>query len=89
MLLLSKLLITRASDIRAHLVSERGQGMVEYALIVFLISIGSLILLTAIGLDLQEVFDTVEDALGTGDPDAENPTGDDDAEIDTNEPAAP
>ena len=87
MLLLTKLLITRASDIRAHLVSERGQGMVEYALIVFLISIGSLILLTAIGLDLQEVFDTVEDALGTGAPDAENPTGDDDAEIDTNEPA--
>ncbi|HET8820469.1 MAG TPA: hypothetical protein VFM57_02905 [Thermoleophilaceae bacterium] len=88
MLLLTKLLITRASDIRTYLNSERGQGMVEYALIVFLISIGSLILLTAIGLDLQEVFDTVEDALGTGNPDAENPTGDDDAEIDTNEPAA-
>jgi Flp pilus assembly pilin Flp len=86
-LLLTKLLITRASDIRAHLASERGQGMVEYALIVFLISIGSLILLTAIGLDLQEVFDTVEDALGTGDPDAENPTGDDDAEVDPNAPA--
>ena len=87
MLLFTKLLITRASEIRARLASERGQGMVEYALIVFLISIGSLILLTAIGLDLQEVFDTVEDALGTGDPDAENPTGDDDAEVDTNAPA--
>ena len=86
MLLLTKLLITRASHIRTHLASERGQGMVEYALIVFLISIGSLILLTAIGLDLQEVFDTVEDALGTGDPDAENPTGDDDAEPDVNAP---
>ena len=87
MLLLTKLLITRASDIRTYLHSERGQGMVEYALIVFLISIGSLILRTAIGLDLQEVFDTVEDALGTGDPDAENPTGDDDAEVDPNAPA--
>jgi Flp pilus assembly pilin Flp len=86
-LLFTKLLIARAPDIRARLASERGQGMVEYALIVFLISIGSLILLTAIGLDLQEVFDTVEDALGTGDPDAENPTGDDDAEVDVNAPA--
>ena len=86
MLLLTKLLITRASDIRTHLASERGQGMVEYALIVFLISIGSLILLTAIGFDLQEVFDSVEEALGTGDPDAENATGDDDAEPDVNAP---
>jgi Flp pilus assembly pilin Flp len=82
----TKLLIERASDIRAALDSERGQGMVEYALIVFLISIGSLILLTAIGFDLQEVFDSVEEALGTGEPDAENPTGDDDAEPDVNAP---
>jgi pilus assembly protein Flp/PilA len=80
-LLFTKLLITRAPEIKAYLNSERGQGMVEYALIVFLISIGSLILLTAIGLDLQEVFDTVEDALGTGPADNENPTGDDDAEV--------
>ena len=86
MLLFTKLLITRASDIRTYLGSERGQGMVEYALIVFLISIGSLILLTAIGFDLQEVFDSVEEALGTGDPDAENATGDDDAEPDVNAP---
>ena len=74
-------------DCYVRISNEDGQGMVEYALIVFLISIGSLILLTAIGLDLQEVFDTVEDALGTGDPDAENPTGDDDAEVDPNAPA--
>lgn len=86
MLLFTKLLIARAPEIRARLASERGQGMVEYALIVFLISIGSLILLTAIGFDLQEVFDSVEEALGTGDPDAENPTGDDDAEPDVNAP---
>ena len=86
MLLFTKLLIARAPDIRARLASERGQGMVEYALIVFLISIGSLILLTAIGFDLQEVFDSVEEALGTGDPDAENATGDDDAEPDVNAP---
>jgi Flp pilus assembly pilin Flp len=80
--------MTHAPDIKARFGSERGQGMVEYALIVFLISIGSLILLTAIGLDLQEVFDKVEDALGDGAADDENPTGDDDAEIDTNAPAS-
>lgn len=80
MLLLTKLLINRAPEIRAYLSSERGQGMVEYALILFLISIGAVILLTAIGFDIQEVFDAVEDALGLGGADAENPTGDDDAE---------
>lgn len=79
MLLLTKLLIERASDIRAALDSERGQGMVEYALILFLVSIGAVILLTAIGFDIQEVFNAVENALGFGDSETPGPTGDNDA----------
>jgi Flp pilus assembly pilin Flp len=78
-LLLTKLLIARAPQIRTVLGSERGQGMVEYALILFLISIGAVLFLTAIGVDVQEVFDEVENALGIG-PDIEAPgdEGDDD-----------
>jgi Flp pilus assembly pilin Flp len=58
---------------------EEGQGMVEYALILFLISIGAVVLLTAIGWDIQETFDAVEEALGLG-SNAPTPGGDDDAE---------
>jgi Flp pilus assembly pilin Flp len=79
-LLLTRLLIARAPEIRAYLSTERGQGMVEYALILFLISIGAVVLLTAIGFDIQEVFDSVEEALGLGGADAPAPTGDNDAE---------
>ena len=78
MLLLTKLLITRAPQIRAYLGSERGQGMVEYALILFLISIGAVLFLSAIGFDIQEVLDEVENALGIDDGEAPTPTGDDD-----------
>jgi Flp pilus assembly pilin Flp len=79
-LLLLKKLIDYGPTLRMMAQSERGQGMVEYALILFLISIGAVVLLTAIGFDIQEVFDTVEDALGIGGADPTDPTGDDDAE---------
>ena len=79
MLHLTKLLIDRAPDIKAYLDSERGQGMVEYALILFLVSIGAVILLTAIGFDIQEVFNAVENAMGLGNEEAPAPTGDNDA----------
>jgi Flp pilus assembly pilin Flp len=77
-LLLTKKLLERRDDIRAALDSERGQGMVEYALILFLISIGAVLFLTAIGFDVQEVFNEVENALGIGDPEAPAAEGDDD-----------
>ena len=78
MLLAMRLLLNRAPYIRTALASERGQGMVEYALILFLISIGAVLFLTAIGFDVQEVFDEVENALGIGDPDPPADEGDDD-----------
>jgi Flp pilus assembly pilin Flp len=46
---------------------EAGQGMVEYALILFLISIVAIVFLTQIGVDVSAVYDDVENALGGGD----------------------
>jgi pilus assembly protein Flp/PilA len=43
--------------------SEAGQGMVEYALILFLVSIVGIVLLTAIGVHVKDVFTAVNDAL--------------------------
>jgi Flp pilus assembly pilin Flp len=77
-MLLTKLVLQRAVQIRTALASERGQGMVEYALILFLISIGAVLFLTAIGFDVQEVFDEVEDALGIGPAEAPTDEGDND-----------
>ena len=71
-------LLKTSVEIRYALQSERGQGMVEYALILFLISIGAVVLLTAIGFDVQEVFDEVEDALGIGPAEAPTDEGDND-----------
>jgi Flp pilus assembly pilin Flp len=42
---------------------EEGQAMVEYALILFLVSIVAIVFLTVIGTDVKEVFNQVEDAL--------------------------
>jgi pilus assembly protein Flp/PilA len=50
--------------VRIH--NEDGQGMVEYALILFLISIVAIVFLTQIGLDVSAVYNNVEDALGGG-----------------------
>jgi pilus assembly protein Flp/PilA len=51
--------------VRIH--NEDGQGMVEYALILFLISIVAIVFLTQIGVDVSAVYDDVENALGGGD----------------------
>jgi pilus assembly protein Flp/PilA len=53
--------------LRARLEREEGQAMVEYALILALISIVSILVLQALGLDIKGVFKTVETAVsGTG-----------------------
>ena len=60
---------------------ERGQTMIEYALLAFLIAVAAILLLTAIGFDLQETFDKVEEALGIGTGDTVSTTvGDEDKE---------
>jgi pilus assembly protein Flp/PilA len=42
---------------------EEGQGLVEYALILSLVSIASIGFLTLVGVDVAEVLTTVETAL--------------------------
>ena len=53
-------------DCYVRISNEDGQGMVEYALILFLISIVAIVFLTQIGLDVSAVYNSVEDALGGG-----------------------
>ena len=50
----------------ARLKDESGQTLIEYALLAFLIAIVSIVLLAAIGLDLAETFDKIENSLGLG-----------------------
>jgi len=53
--------------LRERIEREEGQAMVEYALILALISIVSILVLEALGLDIKAVFQTVETAVsGTG-----------------------
>ena len=42
---------------------EEGQGLVEYALILSLVSIASIVVLGVVGTDVGEVLDAVENAL--------------------------
>ncbi len=50
----------------ARLRKDDGQTLIEYALLAFLIAIVSIVLLAAIGLDLAETFDKIENSLGLG-----------------------
>ena len=58
---------------------EAGQTLIEYALLAFLIAIVSIVLLAAIGLDLAETFDEIENALGLGADNTVTAPGTDDA----------
>lgn len=60
----------RVLDRMRELKREEGQGLVEYALILVLVSIASIVVLTILGVDIDGVFETVETALdGTDDAD--------------------
>jgi Flp pilus assembly pilin Flp len=59
---------------------EAAQTMIEYALLAFLLAVTSIIFLSAIGLDISEWMDAVENALGLNDTNsATTATGVDDA----------
>jgi Flp pilus assembly pilin Flp len=50
-------------DIRARLEREDGQALVEYALILALIAVVSIVVLQAMGLNISRVFDKVNTQL--------------------------
>ena len=43
--------------------NEEGQGLVEYALIIVLVSIAAIVALTALGGSISDVFDVITDSL--------------------------
>jgi pilus assembly protein Flp/PilA len=47
----------------SQLRDEAGQGLVEYALILSLVSIISIGVLTVLGVDVKDVFEAIETAL--------------------------
>ena len=48
---------------------ERGQGLIEYALILFVVVIGVIVVLGPIGTRLKQIFEQIRDALqGTSTP---------------------
>ena len=47
---------------------ERGQGLVEYALIIALVSVALILGLQGLGTDIGSVFDEIGTALGTAIP---------------------
>lgn len=55
--------------VKCFLSSKKGQGMVEYGLIIGLIAVGAILLLTTMGQQIQRLFQQVATALtgaGTG-----------------------
>ena len=46
---------------------EEGQGLVEYALILSLVSIAAIVVLGLLGTDVTEIFDTVENDIDNTD----------------------
>ena len=43
---------------------ERGQAVIEYALLAFFVAIAAFVLLSVIGVDVAEFLDAVENATG-------------------------
>lgn len=65
---------TRVMNRIRELKREEGQGLVEYALILVLVSIASIVVLGLLGVDIDGVFEEVETALdGTDDADPAPP----------------
>jgi pilus assembly protein Flp/PilA len=50
---------------KTELEEEKGQGMVEYALILVLIAIVVIVILTVVGKQVNNVFSNISSALGT------------------------
>jgi len=58
----------RLSFLRARLERQEGQALVEYALILALIAVVSILILNALGLNVSRVFNTVNTQLSVVGP---------------------
>lgn len=58
-------LVSRALGVKDGLGDQSGQGMVEYALILGLISVVCIVALGLISGDVQGIFTTITNTLGT------------------------
>lgn len=56
----------RGRRLPAYMAASRGQGMVEYALILVLVSIVVIVILLTMGHQIANVFSNVVQALGMG-----------------------
>jgi pilus assembly protein Flp/PilA len=50
---------------RNRVMAQRGQGLVEYGLILVLVSIAVVVALTALSGELNTLFDTIKNSLAT------------------------
>jgi Flp pilus assembly pilin Flp len=57
--------MTPTSSSRIDLTDESGQSVIEYALLAILVAIVAFVLLSVIGVDVAEFFDSVEDVTGS------------------------
>ncbi len=53
------------ADRRNRLLSQRGQGLVEYGLILVLVAVAVVVALTALSGQLNTIFDTVQNDLSS------------------------
>ncbi len=65
MLQLVNLIARYVADRRDRVLSQRGQGMVEYGLILVLVSIAVVVALTALSGQLNTIFDTIQNDLSS------------------------
>jgi pilus assembly protein Flp/PilA len=65
MLELNTYIARRVTALGKRLRDQRGQGMVEYGLILVLVSIAVVIALTALGGQLNTVFNSIKNSLVT------------------------
>jgi pilus assembly protein Flp/PilA len=58
-------LLVRKAELEEKTEGEKGQGMVEYALILVLIAIVVIVILTVVGHQVSNVFSNISSGLGS------------------------
>jgi pilus assembly protein Flp/PilA len=64
-MVVTQLALNVRTKLATGLTRQEGQGMVEYALIIVLVSIGVIVAITALRTQLETVFNTIVNDLST------------------------